>query len=147
MLGVSASAVGGPERAFVRLTFTPEAADTPEGARAADAPEGGAPLPPAVTTDHWLVPFKSAVLPRAAPRVVRLRQLSPTSAEVHLATNVTAAFVSVECWKVVGAFSDGAFTLLAGAPPLALRFEARRAFALAELAEGLRVRSLRDTYE
>ena len=123
-------------QSFVRLTFEPDS----------DQASSPTKLEP-VHTELWLSIFREAELPVAAPRVVRISQLSPTRASVHVATNSTAARVTVECSTVVGAFSDGALTLLAGAAPSLLLFEGRRAFTLEEFTSGLRVRSLRDTYD
>ena len=61
-----------------------------------------------------------------------------------------AAFVLLESHRVAGAFSDGAFAMLPGVD-VALTFTARRALSAAEwrgaFVDGLRVRSLRDTYD
>jgi hypothetical protein len=94
----------------------------------------------------WLTPFKSARMTRAQPAIVSLAQTSLTRAVLRILSNATAALVAVESDAVVGAFSDGAFTLLAG-EVRELTFEARAPFALEQMRQGLSVRSVWDTYE
>ena len=94
---------------------------------------------------HWLAAFAQVELPRAQPHVVAIEQAAPTRASVWIASNQTAAFVSLESSFVDGAFSDGAFTLLPG-QTVQLDFLAQQPFDLAELRRGLLVRSLSDTY-
>ena len=97
-------------------------------------------------TEVWLTAFRRARLPPARPLVTSIDQVSPTRAVLRLLSNATAALVAVECDSVVGAFSDGGLTLLAG-QGRELSFEARAPFELATLRRGLRVRSVWDTYE
>ena len=78
-------------------------------------------------------------------QVMQVLQTSPTSANVTLRANATAAFVSVESWSVVGAFSDGAFNMLP-ARDVTVRFVAKEAFESGSFTKGLKARSLRDTY-
>ena len=61
-----------------------------------------------------------------------------------MAADATAAFVTLESLAVVGAFSGGAFTLLAGGAAT-VTFRAREHFSVDVLRRGLRVRSLADT--
>ena len=61
-----------------------------------------------------------------------------------MAADATAAFVTIESLAVVGAFSGGAFTLLAGGAAT-VTFRAREHFSVDALRRGLRVRSLADT--
>ena len=117
---------------FVRLSFT---ATDPAGPRS----EG----------DVWLAPMKEAALPKAKPGVVHTAVLGEHEASVVLRSAVTAAFVSVTSLNVPGAFSDGAFTMLAGVE-YNLTFTSRAPLAEAEwepFGEGLRVHTLTDTYE
>ena len=98
------------------------------------------------SADHWLVQWKEAVLPRAAVRIVSVKKTSDRGALITVGSNRSAAFVSVECASVVGAFSDAGFALLAG-ETRDLSFLARGAhFELGAFVSGLRARSLRDTY-
>jgi len=103
--------------------------------------DGGAP----VVTHAWLAPFREVDLPPARLQLISLKQTSPTTAEIVMTTNATAAFVTLEADTVVGAFSDGGVLMLAGAPPHTFRFVGRTPFALDELRAGLRARSLSDT--
>ena len=114
---------------YVRLSFSPTATG--------DA---------ASTAFHWPVPFKQVDLPMARPRVVHAEQMSPTTASIRVATNLTAAFVTLECAAVIGAFSDAGFLLSAGAAPSTVVFTAQQPFELDRFVAALRVRSLRDTY-
>ena len=97
------------------------------------------PRPENATGPAETKPFPRSVAPARAA-IVSLAQTSAKSAALTARSNATAALVSVECDSVVGAFSDGAFTLLAG-EARALSFEARAPFELEELRRGLRVRS------
>ena len=98
------------------------------------------------SADHWLVQWKEAVLPRADVKIVSVRKTSDRGAIITIGSNRSAAFVSVECASVVGAFSDAGFALLAG-ETRELRFLAKGGhFELDEFVSGLRARSLRDTY-
>ena len=115
--------------ALVRMRFTP----------ASDASA-------AVEAEHWLMPPKDVALPLATLSITDVHSLTPTSARLRLAANATAVFVAVESHAVVGAMSDGAFTLLAGME-VDVTFTARRQFDIAEFKRGLVVRSLRDTYD
>ena len=117
-----------PSAVFARLTFVP-----------------AEPEAEAVEAFHWLAPFKEVELPAAQPRILHVAQVSPTAAAISLASNATAAFVTVECATVIGAFSDAAFLLLAGDAPTTVTFEAQAPFALDAFAAALRVRSLSDT--
>jgi beta-mannosidase len=136
----STSAPLTPRTAFARLAFVPASDGARRRAEAADAQSE-------LTASYWLAPFRTVELPEARPRILHVAQLSPTSATVQLASNVTAAFVTVECRSVVGAFSDAGFLLLAGHAPVTLTFVAQAPFALDAFAPALSVRSLRDTYE
>ena len=78
-------------------------------------------------------------------QVTQVVQTSPTTANVTLRANASAAFVSVESWSVVGAFSDGAFNMLPRRDAT-VSFVAKEAFESSSFAKGLKVRSLRDTY-
>ena len=77
-------------------------------------------------------------------RITRVEQTAPDSATVAVAADATAAFVTLESLAVVGAFSGGAFTLLAGGTAT-VTFRAREHFSVDALRRGLRVRSLADT--
>ena len=111
--------------AFVRLTF-----------------DGGA--SGASVAFHWLAPFKDVALPPAKLEVVTATQTAADRALITLRSESTAAFATVESDGVVGAFSDGAFTLLAGRNA-SVEFTGRTPFALPDLLRGLRLRSLADT--
>ena len=136
-LGLGPGAKIAREDAFMRLSFEPN-----DASAAPDAvPSAGRAF-----IDVWLTPFKSARMTRAQPAIVSLAQTSLTRAVLRLLSNATAALVAVECDAVVGAFSDGAFTLLAG-QVRELTFEARAPFTLEQMRQGLSVRSVWDTYE
>ena len=107
--------------------------------------EGGG-TPSIAMAWHWLAPFRDVDLPAATPRVLSVTQLSATSAIVRLSSDATAAFVSVECSAVVGAFSDAGFLLLAGDAPTSIWFVAQEPFEKKAFETALRVTSLRDTY-
>jgi beta-mannosidase len=136
-LGLGPGAKIARDDAFVRLSFEPNDASAAPGA----VPSTGR-----VFVDVWLTPFKSARMTRAQPAIVSLAQTSLTRAVLRILSNATAALVAVESDAVVGAFSDGAFTLLAG-EVRELTFEARAPFALEQMRQGLSVRSVWDTYE
>ena len=122
--------------AYVRLAFSYVTTTATTGGGALEAVEGF----------HWLAPFKETQLPPAAPAIVTVKQTAPDTAALTLRSAATAAFVSVESAAVVGAFSDGAFPLIAGRDT-AITFKARHgAFKLDAFQKGLSVRSLRDTY-
>jgi len=95
---------------------------------------------------HWLTQYKDALLP-ASPSIAisYVRMTSSTSATLTLESNSTAAFVAVESFGVVGAFSDGAFMML---PNRAVKidFEAKAPFDVEKFVDGLLVRSLSDTF-
>ena len=97
---------------------------------------------------HWLAPMKDALLPRASVRVVGTAVLAADTASVTLRADRTAAFVSLSSLHVAGAFGDGVFPLLAG-EERNVSFTARTppADAWASFRGGLRVRSLRDSYD
>ena len=134
MAPLLAAAKAAPTSAFLRLVFHSNSSSGPIEAEAC----------------HWLTPMKGAVLPPAEPTVVGTTILDAGRAQVRLRSDHTAAFVSVTSLNISGAFSDGAFLLLAGAEKN-LTFVARS--PLADHAAwdgfhaGLRVRSLRDTYD
>jgi hypothetical protein len=136
-LGLGPGAKIARDDAFVRLSFEPNDASAAPGA----VPSTGR-----VFVDVWLTPFKSARMTRAQPAIVSLAQTSLTRAVLRILSNATVALVAVESDAVVGAFSDGAFTLLAG-EVRELTFEARAPFALEQMRQGLSVRSVWDTYE
>ena len=126
-----AAAATDRNHSVVRLTF---------------APDGDGAAPPVVAF-HFLTPFKYAKLPSAAAanlRITKVEQTAPDSATVAVAADATAAFVTLESLAVVGAFSGGAFTLLAGGAAT-VTFRAREHFSVDALRRGLRVRSLADT--
>lgn len=129
--------------AFLRLTL--DYSLGVDGAeRRAAAPRGA---PPARAVSYmWLSAPKEAGLPPAAPAVSSVAQLADDRARVTLTSSSTAAFVSLESSTLAGAFSDGAFMLLAG-QSAEVDFVGRAPFAAAALRASLRVRSLRDTYE
>ena len=83
-------------------------------------------------------------------RIVSTEQTSATTARVTVRAAAAAAFVLLESHRVAGSFSDGAFAMLPGVD-VALTFTARRALSATEwrgtFVDGLRVRSLRDTYD
>ena len=140
-LGLGPGAKIARDDAFVRLSFEPNDASATPGA----VPSTGRAFVSAFV-DVWLSPFKSARMTRAQPAIVSLAQTSLTRAVLRILSNATAALVAVESDAVVGAFSDGAFTLLAG-EVRELTFEARAPFALEQMRQGLSVRSVWDTYE
>jgi len=117
--------------AFVRLMFEPEINSPVKRLEAF----------------HWLTVLKDAALPLVAVHVVAVTIDSAEHATVQLHSIATAAFVSLESHHVAGAFSDGAFTLLAGVTRK-IDFTARHADEKqwATFESGLRIRSLRDTY-
>jgi len=134
MAPLLAAAKAAPTTAFLRLVFRSNVSSAPIQGEAC----------------HWLTPMKEAILPPAVPVVVATTILDAGRAQVRLRSDRTAAFVSVASLNISGAFSDGAFLLLAGAEKN-LTFVART--PLADHASwdgfraGLRVRSLRDTYD
>ena len=108
------------------------------------APDGDGAAPPVVAF-HFLTPFKYAKLASAAAANLRVKveQTAPDSATVAVAADATAAFVALESLAVVGAFSGGAFTLLAGGAAT-VTFRAREPFSVDALRRGL-ASSLADT--
>ena len=98
---------------------------------------------------HWLTPFKDAELVPPQLRVLATTPTSATTARVTLRTEAAAAFVVLDSRNVPGAFSDGAFVMLPGVDA-SLSFTARHPLSAqqwaGEFVDGLRVRSLRDTY-
>jgi beta-mannosidase len=129
-----------PAQAFVRLTLCPDAV-------AANLMAGAGQPPVPLVSFHWLTPLRDATLACAAPRLISVERISASAAVVHVASNATAVLVSAHCDAIPGAFSDGVLTLLGGASPLPLHFEADRPFELTELRACLRFRSLRDTWD
>ena len=118
------------------------------GEETATTRAAGAPQPVLAAADHWLGDFRQTELPRAALEVIDVErglQGGDAAARVHVRTNRTLAFVTLECSTVVGAFSDAGFTMLAG-ERRTLGFTARAPFGLGAFARGLPARSLRDTY-
>ena len=92
-----------PQSPVVRLTF---------------APDGDGAAPPVVAY-HFPRPSstEAAVGGSRNLRITKVVQTAPDSATVAVAADATAAFVTLESLAVVGAFSGGAFTLLAGGAP------------------------------
>jgi hypothetical protein len=88
---------------------------------------------------------KHADLPKVALTASDLKQTAPNRARLTLGGNGTAVHATVESMKVVGAFDDSAFMLLAGEQRV-LEFTGRAPFSLDDFGAGLRVRSLRDSY-
>lgn len=129
-----------PAQAFVRLTLHSDA-DAAKAMAAAGQP------PSPLVSFYWLSPLRDATLAIAAPRLVSVERTSDSAAVLRVASNATAALVSAHCEAIPGSFSDGALTLLGGASPLSMYFEADRPFELAELRECVRFRSLRDTWD
>jgi beta-mannosidase len=129
-----------PAQAFARLTLTLDA-----DAVGAMAAAGQPPAP--LVSFHWLSRLRDATLPLSAPRLVSVERDSASAAVLQVASNATAVLVSAHCDAIPGAFSDGALTLLGGAPPTRLRFEAVQPFEIHELRACVRFRSLRDTWD
>jgi len=133
--------------AFLRLTFAPDASSAAALVAAGQSGPGLDPAEPLLVAYQWLTQLKDASLPLATPTLASLAKTAPAMARLGLTTDKTAVLVTAECDAIDGAFSDGALTLLGGAPPLYLDFEAKRDFDVEELRRCLRLRSLRDTWD
>ena len=99
---------------------------------------------------HFWTPMKYATLPKASVVVLSVDVPPPSAgglnASVRLRAERTAAFVSLTSLHVAGAFSDGAFMMLAGSEKT-ITFTAQKQGSWDDFGAGLRVRSLCDTFD
>jgi beta-mannosidase len=103
-------------------------------------------VPKSLSAQAFLTPLKDANLPIASLQVGSPTKLGAKRASVTVTTNATAVYVALESATVIGRFVPNAFMLFPGDQVL-VDFVAREAFDIDRWHAGLKIRSLRDTYD
>lgn len=103
-------------------------------------------VPKSLSAQAFLTPLKAANLPIASLQIGSPTKVATKRASVTVTSNATAVYVALESAAVVGRFVPNAFLIFPGDQVL-VDFEAREAFDIDRWHAGLKIRSLRDTYD
>lgn len=109
------------------------------------ASQHGSSSPLNLATHAALTPLKDAELPEVTLSVSQPKKHADGKASVVVTASATAVYATIESSAVIGRFTPNAMLMLPGVP-VEVHFTGRTDFDLADWQQGLKLRSLRDTY-